>query len=115
MSSEFGYVASGVSSGFGGHDDDNFQSTYMDLISNFTAAPFNDTDSQYLYDPCDPNMFNKNFNCTREKYLLFTRGPQMLQLPLVLSVSKLFLHFLLAVAFFCERDRRLCGINFTSL
>lgn len=103
MSSEFGYVTSNIVSGYG-NDDVSFQSTYLDLISNFTTPPYNDTDSQFLYDPCDPNMDNKYFNCTREKYLLFTRGPQMLQLPLVMSVSKLFIYeFAKVVAGFAGR------------
>lgn len=39
------------------------------------------------YHPCDPNPFNHEFNCTREMFLVFYRGPQTLPLSIVLSVS----------------------------
>lgn len=92
MYSDLSYIASNIVSGLGGggdidgNDSHNF-AIDVDVLSNFTSLATNESDGDYGYDPCDPNILNKNFNCTREKYLLFTRGPQMLQLPLVLSVS----------------------------
>lgn len=86
MLNELSYVTSSIASNYDDGGSDPF-AIDTDILSNFTAMVVNDTDNQYLYDPCDPIVFNKNFNCSREKYLLFTRGPQMLQLPLVLSVS----------------------------
>lgn len=87
MYSDLSYIASNILNGDGdGGDADGF-SINVDVLSNFTSLVANDTDGEFAYDPCDPNVYNKNFNCSREKYLLFTRGPQTLQLPLVLSVS----------------------------
>lgn len=83
MYSDLSYIASNI---LNGGDADGF-SINVDVLSNFTSLVANDTDGEFAYDPCDPNVYNKNFNCSREKYLLFTRGPQTLQLPLVLSVS----------------------------
>lgn len=86
MYSDLSYIASNIVNGDGIGDTNTF-SINMDVLSNFTSSMENDTDDEFAYDPCDPNLYNKNFNCSREKYLLFTRGPQTLQLPLVLSVS----------------------------
>lgn len=62
--------------------------TNMDV--NLTAFDLlNETSSSelaMLYHPCHPA--NPDFNCTRDDFLVFNRGPQTLQLSIVLPVSE---------------------------
>lgn len=57
------------------------------MAANLTGGLFNDSDASpaMLYHHCHPS--SPDFNCTRDEYLVFNRGPQTLHLSIVLPVS----------------------------